>query len=338
VHLESDGPKVVSTTTAADGSVRQCIRVVAETPERYELSVIVQDLLHGSNGSVLMSFEDYYTHLGDPHLSRDTLTFPFYAASDGREGGCTSTSCKELLQSNPGTPSGLYTIDPDGLGPKPPFQTWCDMTTEGGGWTLLATLTNNGDGPNQGNWLVEPSSQNNWESTSASFGTPDPSLNQDFRSPAFHSVLGQALMITHRNQFLLRTTDQCLGQATLRDRFAGMGWQCSGSESFTNAPVCTHPCDIAASTPRQGDTVLLDGVVRSKLFFKAGEAEGAQDVNKDRTYLATSYRDSVDYPVGLGAFCSGVHCNPRQGQVDVNNKSDAITPAAGTEFYGLWIR
>ncbi|HYO51193.1 fibrinogen-like YCDxxxxGGGW domain-containing protein [Archangium sp.] len=312
--------------------------MVAETPERYEFTLAVYDLLHDPDGSGLLRFEDYFTQKGSPHPSHDALTFPFYAASDGRTGGCTATSCKALLESNPATPSGLYTLDTDGTGPLAPFETWCDMTTDGGGWTLLATLTNNGDGANQGNWLMDPASQNNWESTSASFGTPDPSLNQDFRSPAFHSVPGQALMITHRNQFLLRTTEQCLGNMTLRNRFVGLGWECGGSESFVSAPACTHPCDIVASTPRLGDTVLLNGVTRSKLFFKTGEADGAQDTNKDRTYLATNYRDNVDYPVGLGAFCSGIDCNPRQGQADVNAKSDAITPAPGTEFYGLWIR
>jgi hypothetical protein len=333
-----DGPRVISTTTNPDGSVTQCVRAVAEVPERYELTVTVRDLLHGPGGA-LISFEEYFNSLGSTQTSRDALTFPFYAASDGRTGGCTAVSCKALLESSPGTPSGLYMLDPDGVtGPITPFETYCDMTTDGGGWTLLATVTNNSDGPNQGNWLVASPSLNNWESTTASFGTPNPSLNQDFRSPAFHSVPGQALMITHRNQFLLRTSSQCMGSQTLRARFVGFGWECRGSESFANHPACTHPCDIATATPRAGDTVLLNGVARSKLYFKTGEADGAQDTNKDRTYLSTSYRPDVDYPVGLGAFCSGVYCNPRQGQADVNDLSDAITPAPGTEFYGIWIR
>lgn len=137
---------------------------------------------------------------------------------------------------------------------------------------------------------------------------------------------------------MLRTTNTCVGSQSLRDKLVPLTWQCAGSQSFVGAPACTHPCDIAASTARAGDTALLNGVTRTKLFFKAGEADGAQDTNKDRSYLSTDYRNNVDNPVGLGAFCSGVSCTPRPGQADVNDSSDAITPTNGAQFYGLWVR
>jgi hypothetical protein len=48
----------------------------------------------------------------------------------------TPASCRVIHERNPGEKNGTFTIDPDGSGPIAPFAVFCEMTADGGGWTL----------------------------------------------------------------------------------------------------------------------------------------------------------------------------------------------------------
>ena len=65
----------------------------------------------------------------------------------------SAKSCAALRSEQPATPDGAYSIDPDGPeGSGPPFTTFCDMTVDNGGWTLVGKI----DGRHmiQDKWLV----------------------------------------------------------------------------------------------------------------------------------------------------------------------------------------
>ena len=46
-------------------------------------------------------------------------------------------SCQQIKTGNPMAPDGIYTVDPDGMGNGAPISVFCDMSTNGGGWTMV---------------------------------------------------------------------------------------------------------------------------------------------------------------------------------------------------------
>ena len=68
-------------------------------------------------------------------------------------GGCAlGVSCAALLDAGYSTGDGEYTIDPDGYATgADPYDTSCDMNTDGGGWTLVADW----DRENEGDSLTD---------------------------------------------------------------------------------------------------------------------------------------------------------------------------------------
>jgi hypothetical protein len=47
------------------------------------------------------------------------------------------TSCADIKNRMPSAENGIYLIDTDGQDGNPPFEVYCDMLRDGGGWTLI---------------------------------------------------------------------------------------------------------------------------------------------------------------------------------------------------------
>jgi hypothetical protein len=119
------------------------------------------------------------------------------AGSDCGSGFCNAGQCKiaakcaEIKVANPAAASGVYTIDPDGDAGEPPFAARCEMTTDGGGWTLVLNLDTS-DGHVM--WWANAA----WTDGS-SFGTAPTALTADHISVGWknYSDAKDVLLVVH---------------------------------------------------------------------------------------------------------------------------------------------
>jgi len=70
-------------------------------------------------------------------------------STPGKSQAKAGKSCKTLYDTGCAMTSGTYWINPDGASTDNAFEVYCDMTTEGGGWTKVAYAS---DLPHQNRW------------------------------------------------------------------------------------------------------------------------------------------------------------------------------------------
>jgi len=98
----------------------------------------------------------------------------------GEEYECPAEDCADVLAIRPSAGDGNYWIDPDGSGDG--FEIFCDMSSEGGGWTLAAHIDDIND-PYFEAQTAEP-----WETDSVRNETTFPSMTSDIAVSAKYAT------------------------------------------------------------------------------------------------------------------------------------------------------
>ena len=98
----------------------------------------------------------------------------------GEEEGCPAVDCQDVLTIRPSAGDGNFWIDPDGSGDA--FEVFCDMTSEGGGWTLAAHIDDVNDP------YFEAQTDEPWETDSVRNETTFPSMTSDISVSAKYAT------------------------------------------------------------------------------------------------------------------------------------------------------
>jgi hypothetical protein len=132
---------------------------------------------------------------------------PLYLYNDGTTAAKASSSAYAIKQSFPDSEDGFYWIKNSNINGGTPFRIYADMTTDGGGWTLIMCNTN-GNGWNYSNAIA--------------LNTASPSINSNY------SIIGWADHIKRSASGF-----QYMMDAHTRRSYGGI-WTANGNYSFTH--------------------------------------------------------------------------------------------------------
>jgi hypothetical protein len=163
----------------------------------------------------------------------------------GQSVGNPATSCQAILTAGASRGSGVYWLT-DGT---TPYQTYCDMTTAGGGWTLVATMADDSNAY----WTA-----NNWPNLytyGAVYGSGSQALTNDFQSLAWHHLAGENVMFKANNsatKYLIYAS--IINAQTLRSKFPSTNTVVGEFAVTTTVGTWYYECSSLNMSLAQPDT------------------------------------------------------------------------------------
>lgn len=209
-------------------------------------------------------------------------------ADSGQDASCPTDSCKVALDAGSSYGDGVYWLDPDGLGA---FETWCDMTSAGGGWTLvLQTSTYSAYTYDHASWEA---------STGGETVAWDLGVDQDAFSEAYYTVPGSQTRMCMKRLGFAQTTCEVATHATstARDLAAGAVMPSFAGQTGLYSTALKAVVSGWSSTgwQRWG---------WNHGFRNCGGLRFGFSADADQT-------DSRDAGIGVGIHIQDIQCNPR---------------------------
>ena len=217
----------------------------------------------------------------------------FDAALPDSKGNCNYKSCQDAYLAGAKL-DGVYSIDVDGAGPTAAFDAYCDQTTNGGGWTLVANVA-----PVDGN-NVGYNNQAFW-TTNAEYGSLTNRFSNDYKSPAAYLVTGAALMI------------QSSGVGSAGAIIGWRRWPFLGTQTydamFSTGIVGVHATDLCETASSDavsvGTTNSFDDIIRQGTCLYA-DVNPSGSGEADLIRLTTISGNSTDN--NMSGFASCIDC------------------------------
>jgi len=244
-------------------------------------------------------------------------------------------SCAEVLSVNPDASDGHYLIDaPDDAGP---FEVACDMTSDGGGWTLIGNIVNDG--------------VRNWDSYDvfvdySVFGAlADALAPMDYKSAAWAAVPVDDLML--RTEEYAVAWSGLLGGSSFGSWIAGeydpdgcstvfIGGLPTYDENLSSSEaklfeVAVRPLDTnGACFPDGNENTIVGTVFLSNWVYGIGNTPNGNDEweSHDNSMPAL---DSLS----VTSCDGGYPCNP---EGVIYNGTTCYDPSCKTEQTQVWVR
>ncbi len=142
VTITGPGSTTITATQAADGTY-----AAGTTTATLTVNSVTVVTKHGQITSTNTSYVNKNGAIGSARgLNANGKIITTKSNGDGLTAATASNSAYAIKQNYPSSPDGYYWIENPNINGGNPFQIYADMTTDGGGWTLILCNTN----PNSG--------------------------------------------------------------------------------------------------------------------------------------------------------------------------------------------